>query len=277
MKLLAGVMIIGFLMLAVLAGISPFPMERKSACCTPDSSGRPTCHMTMTSQGGIHTCSCKTAAASTAASTPTSSCNGACGSLMATVTQPSSLLDRLRRYAVSGYRRITNRNLLEHDSRRQIYDEIVASPGVDLRKLTDSTGMNESTLRYHLERLYDGGKIQTTTIGGVCHYFENHGKYSAEEQVLRSRMLTAASSRILMIIFRQPGLTRGELADLLGVAGPTVTRSVQNLTDDGLIRIEREGRFTRYYPEESVRGCFSRECIPSFIHDTVAGDPVYAK
>lgn len=264
MKLLAGVMVIGFLMLAVLAGISPFPMDRKSACCSPDNlSGRPTCHMTMNSQGGIHTCSCKTTTST--ATTPMSSCNRTCGSLMATVSQPSSLLDRLRRYAVGGYRRITNRNLLEHDSRRQIYDEIVASPGVDLRKLTNSTGMNESTLRYHLERLYDGGKIQTITIGGVCHYFENHGKYSTKEQVLRSRMLTAASSRILMIIFRQPGLTRGELADLLGVAGPTVTRSVQSLTDDGLIRIERDGRFTRYYPEESVRGCF-QQGMHSMIH-----------
>lgn len=259
MKLLAGVMVIGFLMLAMISGISPFPMDRKSACCTSDaSSGRPTCHMTMTSQGGIHTCSCKTTTASTAATTPTSSCNGSCGSVMATVSQPSSMLDRLRRYAVSGYRRITNKNLLEHDSRRQIYNEIVASPGVALRKLTDITGMNESTLRYHLERLYEGGKIQTTTIGGVCHYFENHGKYSPEEQIFRSRMLTAASSRILMIIFNQPGLTRGELADLLGVAGPTVTRSVQSLTEDGLIRIERDGRFTRYYPEESVRGCFQK-------------------
>jgi predicted transcriptional regulator len=277
MKFLAGVMVIGFLMLAVLSGISPFPMERKNACCTPDnSSGRPTCHMTMTGQG-IHTCSCKTTTASSATTTQTNSCNGACGSLMATIAQPSSLLDRLRRYAVSGYRRITNRNLLEHDSRRQIYEEIVASPGADIRKLTDITGMNESTLRYHLERLYDGGKIQATTIGGVCHYFENHGKYSTEEQVLRSRMLTTASSRILMIIFKQPGLTRGELADLLGVAGPTVTRSVQNLTEDGLIRIERDGRFTRYYPEESVRGCFSREYFSSFVDETTLGDRVYAK
>ena len=278
MKLLAGVVVIGFLLLAVLSGIPSLPMERKSSCCTTDSSsGRLSCHMTMTSQGTIHTCSCKTNTAGSPAPMPAGSCNGTCGSLMASMSQPSSLLDRLRRYAVSGYRRVTNRNLLEHEGRRQIYDEIVASPGVDIRRLTEITGMNENTLRYHLERLYDGGKIQASTIGGICHYFENHGKYSTGEQILIARMLTAASSRILRIILNQPGLTRGELADLLGVAGPTVTRSVQHLTDDGLIRVQRDGRFTRYYPDELVWRGSGQRCTPPFMHDTASCDRACAK
>ncbi len=278
MKLLAGAIIAGFLMLAVFSGIPPFPMERKSSCCTTDSSsGRLSCHMTMTGQGTIHPCSCKTNTAVPAGAMPAGSCNGGCGSLMAPVSQPSTLLDRLRRYAVSGYRRITQRNLLEHEGRRQIYDQIVASPGVDIRRLIETTGMNENTLRYHLERLYDGGKIQASTIGGVCHYFENHGKYSTGEQILMARMLSAASSRILRIILLKPGLTRGELADLLGVAGPTVTRSVQHLTDDGLIRVERDGRFARYYPEDSVWGGCGQGLIPAYIHNTGTIDRVYAK
>jgi len=196
---------------------------------------------------------------------------------MASVAQPSSLLDRLRRYAAHGYRRITTRNLLDHESRRLIYDEIVATPGVDLRKLIEITGMNENTLRYHLERLHDGGKIQTTTTGGVCHYFENHGKYSAEEQILMARMLNDASSRILQIILNHPGLSRGELAELLGVAGPTVTRSVQHLIDDRLIHIERDGRFTRYYPEESILKGINQNLQLSHRYERVPGAFTYAK
>ncbi len=168
MKLLAGVIVAGFLMLAILSGFPASPMERKSSCCASDSStGRLTCHMTIAGQGSVHSCSCKTNTAASPGTMPAGSCNGACIPIMASITQPTSLLDRIRRYAAYGYRRITNRNLLEHESRKQIYEEIVAVPGVDLKKLTEITGMNESTLRYHLDRLYDGGKIQTTTIGGV--------------------------------------------------------------------------------------------------------------
>ncbi|MDD1730520.1 MAG: winged helix-turn-helix domain-containing protein, partial [Methanospirillum sp.] len=100
--------------------------------------------------------------------------------------------------------------------------------------------------------------------GGVSHYFENHGRYSRQERILISRMLTAASSRILRIIMKEPGLTRGDLALHLGVAGPTVTRSVQSLIDEQLIQVKRDGRFTRYYPDGAVSRELTRENLLAF-------------
>ena len=167
---------------------------------------------------------------------------------MTTIAQPATLLERLRRYAVGGYRRVTGKNLLEHESRREIYEKIVATPGIDLKTLIQLTGVNENTLRYHIERMESGGKIQTTNIGGVSHFFENHGRYSEEEQILKARMFTSGTGKILHMILHHPGITRGELADNLGVAGPTVTRCMTHLIGEGLIRQQRDGRFTRYYP-----------------------------
>ncbi|PKL59630.1 MAG: hypothetical protein CVV33_06850, partial [Methanomicrobiales archaeon HGW-Methanomicrobiales-4] len=156
--------------------------------------------------------------------------------------------DRIRRYATHGYRRITEKNIFEHETRHEIYERIVALPGVDLRTLITLTGVNENTLRYHLDRIHTEGKIKVTTAGGISHYFENHGKYSYEEQILKARMFRYGSSRILHLVEDNPGLTRGELAEYLGIAGPSVTRSVSHLIEDGLIRRERDGRFSRYYP-----------------------------
>ena len=260
MKLLAVAMIIGFCLLAVIPGgpITSHPQERKT-CCMPDSNanqGRITCHMD--SQGGNHACNCRSGSAFPPASNIPAKCNGACGTLMTLTMQPSQFLDRIRRFAFGGYRRITKGNLLEHESRRQIYDMITAYPGIDLKKLIDLTEINENTLRYHLERLHDGSKITTIIVGGVSHYFENHGKYSREEQIIIARMLTTTSSRMLMIILDHPGLTRGDLALQLGVAGPTVTRSVQSLIDENLIQVKREGRFTRYFPNNTITGETSR-------------------
>lgn len=254
MKLLAVVMIVGFCLLAVIPGgpITSSP-ERKSCCMGDGMSGQGRISCNMNSQSTmIQPCSCKTHTSAPGPTPFSGSCNGTCGSLVAPSLQPSTFLDRLRRYAVGGYRRISSRNLLEHKSRQLIYEKIIATPGVDLKTLTAMTGMNENTLRYHLERMNEGGKIQNTITGGVSHYFENHGKYSSEEQVLMARLLNAGSNRILEIILHHPGLTRGDLAEILGVAGPTVTRSVQALIGDGLIRMERDGRFTRYYPEKVI-------------------------
>lgn len=246
MKLVAIILAIGFCLLAGSPHVMIIhPVERRAACCMTDEQsiqGRTSCH----GPGGMQACTCKNHPSS--ASSALSPCGGVCSPPLALPSQQTGFLLRLKRYAVGGYRRITGRNILDHNTRRVIYNLIVSLPGVNTRALTRLTGMNENTLRYHLEKLEAGAKIRVTTIGGICHFFENHGKYSYEEQVLLSRFLASGSSRILQIVSIHPGLTRGELAGHLGVAGPTVTRSVRHLIDDGLILTVRDGRYTRYYP-----------------------------
>lgn len=249
MKSLTAVIVICFCLIAIFpAPITATIQERKGSCGMSGqsgSNGQMPCCQTATA---MHPCSCNTAT-HTKAAFPLNPSSCGCTSFVTTLAQPTTLLERLRRYALSGYRRVTGKNLMEHVSRQDIYENIVATPGIDLRTLTRITGINENTLRYHIERMQDGGKIHTANIGGVLHYFENHGKYSEDEQILKARMFTSSSGRILQVIQHNPGITRGELADILGVAGPTVTRGMTHLIDDGLIRQVRDGRYTRYFPE----------------------------
>ncbi|PKL60289.1 MAG: hypothetical protein CVV33_03445 [Methanomicrobiales archaeon HGW-Methanomicrobiales-4] len=245
MKLLAIVLAIGFCLMVgspLAAGLQPD--ERRAACCTSEeqsTSGRMSCH----GPGGMQTCTCQTRPSS---SPPNHSCGSACMQPVALPGQQNSILLRIKYYAVRGYRRISGRNVLDHVMRQKIYDQIITHPGVDLKTLISLSEINAHTLRYHLAKMESGSKIRVTTTGGVCHYFENHGKYSDDEQVLISRLFASGSSRILHLVSIYPGLTRGELAGHLGVAGPTVSRSISHLIDDKLIRPERDGRCTRYYP-----------------------------
>ncbi|WP_394698650.1 winged helix-turn-helix transcriptional regulator [uncultured Methanospirillum sp.] len=52
---------------------------------------------------------------------------------------------------------------------------------------------------------------------------------------------------MLQTVQKNPGITRRELADKLGVASPTVTRGVQNLHEDGYLILVKEGKYTRHY------------------------------
>ncbi|MFH0966073.1 MAG: winged helix-turn-helix transcriptional regulator [Methanobacteriota archaeon] len=152
-----------------------------------------------------------------------------------------------------GYRRITAKNILDHHTRRSLYDLICTYPGIDLSGLADLSGINENTLRYHLDRIAEEQVITTLMVGKSFHFFENHKKYSDEEQQFLSRFSSGQSGRILQTIRDQPGITRRELADILGVASPTVTRTVQNLAGEGYIRLLKEGKYTRHFlPGQSM-------------------------
>lgn len=190
---------------------------------------------------GMGHCSCAKS------SKPMASCTGPCAnSSHLALIQGTS--DRVRGFIIRGYRRISRKNILEHEARRDLYTMICRHPGQDSKSLASLCGLNEHTAKYHLDRIATAGYVTLCTAGGVNHYFENHGAYTEKEQALISRLHTGTPGRILNEVSDSPGLTRGELAGRLCVSGPVITRSVQVLIEEDLISEVRDGKFRRYYP-----------------------------
>ena len=59
----------------------------------------------------------------------------------------------VRRVLLRGYRRLSGKNILEHEKRQLIYSTILMKPGIDVPMLASLTGINLHTLRYHLAYL----------------------------------------------------------------------------------------------------------------------------
>jgi predicted transcriptional regulator len=153
-----------------------------------------------------------------------------------------------RRVLIRGYRRLSGKNILEHQKRQLIYSTILMNPGIDVPALASLTGINLHTLRYHVAYLERMQKITCAEQGGGYHFFENHERYSHADQqhiLLRNYPTT---NNIILLIEENPGITRGEIADHLGMAGPSVTRWMHRLIAEGMVTEVREGRFARYYP-----------------------------
>ncbi len=134
-----------------------------------------------------------------------------------------------------------------------MYTIILMHPGIDVDELASQTGINLHTLRYHISHLVHMQKITCLEQGGKSHFFENHGRYDSADQrqiLIRNYPTT---NRILDIVMTLPGVTRGEIADRLGLAGPSVTRWMQRLIAEGMVTEERDGRFARYYPLPDLR------------------------
>ena len=157
------------------------------------------------------------------------------------------LLDRFVRFVARGFRRLSEKSLLDHEKRRALYDLVLQTPGIDMKTLIAFSGYNENTLRYHMSLLEKAHKIRVTNEGGTLHFFENHGKFSEQEQKILSIQFTFGASRILNALSMRPGLSRGELADTLNIAGPSTTKSIQKLITEGMVYTRKDGKYTRYY------------------------------
>lgn len=155
---------------------------------------------------------------------------------------------KVGRIRFRGYRRLSGKNILEHEKRLKIYSTILMNPGINVPALASSTGINLHTLRYHISYLVRMGKIACIEQGGGHHFFENHGRYAHadQQQILFNKYPTTNS--IITLVEENPGVTRGEIAQRLGLAGPSVTRWMQKLIAEGMITEVHEGRFVRYYP-----------------------------
>ena len=160
---------------------------------------------------------------------------------------PLQSLFPLNMLLFGGFRRISKKNVLEHGARNVIYQAITATPGIDVKTLTGMTGINENTLRYHLDRLVATGKISCFTRPGIVRYFQNQGAYSQFEHRVFHYLWTDTPRGILWLLFQHPGLTRQHIADALMIAGPSVTRQMDNLTGDGIVENRFPGRSNHYY------------------------------
>ena len=160
---------------------------------------------------------------------------------------PLQSLFPLNMLLVGGFRRISKKNVLEHDARHVIYQTISAAPGIDVKTLTDMTGINENTLRYHVDRLVTTGKISCFSRPGVIRYFQNQGAYSQFEHMVFHYLWTYTPRGILWLLYQHPGLTRQHIADALAISGPSVTRQMDNLIEDGVVENRFPGRSNHYY------------------------------
>jgi hypothetical protein len=144
-----------------------------------------------------------------------------------------------------GYRRIFGKNVLANPSRKRIHDHICQHPGTDLNGITAACDMNRETVRYHIRQLIAYRKITILSADGNTRYFQNHGLFSIRDQMVIHHLEKGTTGEILRYIASHQGATRQDLAEYLGIAGPTVSRHLATLAREGLVITRKEGKFLR--------------------------------
>jgi predicted transcriptional regulator len=161
---------------------------------------------------------------------------------------PVQFLISVTVWLILGQKRISRKNVLEHDTRRAAYLCIRENPGINHASLSHRLGVNIGTLRYHLATLCETGRIVAERDHGFLRYYAN-GRPASEGE---GYPINGTRKQILDLLAQDPGMARKEVASALGISGASVTWHMALLIRDGAVRSERDGRLVRYFPRRDV-------------------------
>ncbi len=144
-------------------------------------------------------------------------------------------------YSVSLYTRIKRRKLLDHLTRKRIYELIKSRPGIHFRALLKDLDLKTGTLAHHLNVL-EREEYLRSYQDGMYRRFRLFDKMQPSKI-----MLTNIQGRIINTIEKNPGVSQTNISKLIGSSRIVVNYHVKILNDVGMILMEKEGRESHCY------------------------------
>ncbi len=142
------------------------------------------------------------------------------------------------------YSRLKKEEVLDHFVRGQIYGYIVSHPGQHYNMLRQDLKVTNGTLSHHLRTLEMMGFIKAYRDGVFKRFYPIEMSVPQDKGVKLSDLQIG----ILEMIRRGDGPTQAEIASRLSVTQQTVSYNIRALSREGAVRMEKDGRNTRYYP-----------------------------
>lgn len=159
---------------------------------------------------------------------------------------------------VGGFKQVSRNNICQNSTREIIYQFVKENPGIGLSDIKRSTGYTYKNLLYHLTLLKNFGKIISSECKNTVGFFENAGKFSAEERVMILHLKHQSERKILATIAQNPGISRQEISNLVGISGPSVSWHIHFLLRDRIIEQEKEGNTVRHYLPDPMIEIYQR-------------------
>jgi predicted transcriptional regulator len=136
-------------------------------------------------------------------------------------------------------------DVLELETRKEIFEHVRANPGVHFSQLKRDLEMETGLLQHHLRTLEDYDVLTSEDHQGKRRLFVAQ-ELDEEERAILSSLRYETTRHILLFLLEERKARNREIAEELGVSPATVSWHVSRLVENGIVSEVRDGRTTRY-------------------------------
>jgi len=140
---------------------------------------------------------------------------------------------------------------IELETRRRIYDFVVANPGSHLRAIKDELDMPMGQLEYHLHYLEQRGLLDSKEDRYYKRFYPVD--MGATDRRLLSAIRQEKPRQIVLIVLQQPGIDHKTLQKEMGIGASSLSFYMKDLIDKEVIDKKREGRRSLYTVKDPDR------------------------
>jgi DNA-binding MarR family transcriptional regulator len=150
------------------------------------------------------------------------------------------------KFFIPMYSRLQKDTLADEPTRQRLLTTIYTEPGSNFTLLKEKLGLHNGTLAHHLNILESNQMIASHRSGRQRLFFP-YG--SSNNSNIRNSMITNPTQKnIIQIVKENPGITQSMISQQLGMSRQKINYHVNSLSNNSILKVERQGRITRLYP-----------------------------
>lgn len=133
---------------------------------------------------------------------------------------------------------------IQLETRRRIYEYVVANPGTHLRAIKDELEMPMGQLEYHLHYLEQRGLLDAKEDRYYKRFFP-HDMSATDRRVL-SAIRQEKPRQIVLLVIQKPGVDHRSIQEELGLGASSLSFYMKDLIGKEVVKKVREGRRSLY-------------------------------
>ena len=150
------------------------------------------------------------------------------------------------KFFIPMYSRLQKDTLADEPTRQRLLTTIYTEPGSNFTLLKEKLGLHNGTLAHHLNILETNQMIASHRSGRQRLFFP-YG--SSNNTNIRNSLITNPTQKnIIQIVKENPGITQSMISQQLGMSRQKINYHVTSLSNNSILKVERQGRITRLYP-----------------------------
>jgi predicted transcriptional regulator len=153
-----------------------------------------------------------------------------------------------------GTKHVDRTNVLEHNTRRQMYEFLWQAGSAHLRKIATALDLSTTNATSHLDKLVKAGLVGEMKVNGFRMYYpRGAGRVMRDQCAVAAQVQSDNARAVVDYVARNPGSHQRQIARALAVNHGTARWHLSRLADAGILTAARSGRVTRYQISDQAR------------------------